>query len=361
MVNQTRSWTGPSPAGTSRRIVSGMSPRIGVCSNMFRCCRSNMLTCFRSVKDGMVLIRLLNAVSFTDSQNQKAGSMCSAGSTRQVATCTSAYSFWFCEGKRFFTTKWSAWGQSKQTMSQLHQLFRDILRIRHWLANLIAGFLNDLYTFDPTACLVEPEGTGPRVPWTNLSGALGGKPPSKRSWSWMLCQNIASIGVCYSLSKHRISNFLLEGCMSDWASLSNAFFNKYLHTSSLVPITSRRQYGMLECMTYLCIQAFGVLCCNTRNTLSFWWFCRFRHEISCVDCCLKYFLRKFLKLIHQQHWITCATVVYNDLYSFDPAFNIWSKLSPIPSGSVPTARYGHGFTAAADNMIYLFGGVGSDG
>ena len=60
-----------------------------------------------------------------------------------------------------------------------------------------------------------------------------------------------------------------------------------------------------------------------------------------------------------------ATVVYNDMYSFDPAFNIWSKLSPTPADPLgkafPAARYGHGFAAAADNIIYLFGGVGSDG
>lgn len=57
--------------------------------------------------------------------------------------------------------------------------------------------------------------------------------------------------------------------------------------------------------------------------------------------------------------------MYNDMYSFDPAFNIWSRLSSTSRGSesttVPAARYGHGFTSAADNMIYLFGGVGSDG
>ena len=60
-----------------------------------------------------------------------------------------------------------------------------------------------------------------------------------------------------------------------------------------------------------------------------------------------------------------ATAVYNDMYSFNPAFNMWSKLSPKPADSlgeaVPDARYGHGFTAASDDMIYLFGGAGSNG
>jgi hypothetical protein len=56
------------------------------------------------------------------------------------------------------------------------------------------------------------------------------------------------------------------------------------------------------------------------------------------------------------------------MYSFDPGFNIWSKVSPksadfseLSRNVVPTARHGHGFAAAGDGMIYLFGGVGSDG
>ena len=87
-----------------------------------------------------------------------------------------------------------------------------------------------------------------------------------------------------------------------------------------------------------------------------------------IDCSLKpllVFKKSVAYLLKIHRLIHVVTVVYGDMYSFDPAFNIWSKLSPVSADSsgaeVPPARYAHGFTAAEDNMIYLFGGLGSDG
>ena len=54
-----------------------------------------------------------------------------------------------------------------------------------------------------------------------------------------------------------------------------------------------------------------------------------------------------------------AAVVYDDIHLFDPSVNSWTQLSP--ASEVPTARHGHGLAAAANNMLYLFGGVERDG
>ena len=45
------------------------------------------------------------------------------------------------------------------------------------------------------------------------------------------------------------------------------------------------------------------------------------------------------------------------MYRFSPAANSWTALSP--SGSDPFRRYGMGFAATPDGMLYVFGG--SDG
>jgi N-acetylneuraminic acid mutarotase len=46
--------------------------------------------------------------------------------------------------------------------------------------------------------------------------------------------------------------------------------------------------------------------------------------------------------------------VLNDLYSFNPAGNIWTNL--MPAGSIPSGRQNMGFTASPDGKLYLFGG-----
>ena len=51
----------------------------------------------------------------------------------------------------------------------------------------------------------------------------------------------------------------------------------------------------------------------------------------------------------------------NDTHRFDPSSLAWSELTGAVAGPAPAARYGHGFAAAADNLAYLFGGVGDDG
>jgi hypothetical protein len=42
------------------------------------------------------------------------------------------------------------------------------------------------------------------------------------------------------------------------------------------------------------------------------------------------------------------------VYRFSPAANTWTALSP--SGSGPSPRYGMGFAATPDGMLYVFGG-----
>lgn len=58
--------------------------------------------------------------------------------------------------------------------------------------------------------------------------------------------------------------------------------------------------------------------------------------------------------------VLVAGIARNDLYSFDIAAGNWSELTSRTTGSVPTARYGHG-VAAVGNAIYVFGGCSSNG
>ena len=44
----------------------------------------------------------------------------------------------------------------------------------------------------------------------------------------------------------------------------------------------------------------------------------------------------------------------NDLYSFTPATSTWAMIQP--SGSIPPPRDNHGFAAAPDGTLYVFGG-----
>ena len=53
-------------------------------------------------------------------------------------------------------------------------------------------------------------------------------------------------------------------------------------------------------------------------------------------------------------------MLFNDLFSFDPAQLRWTDLSGIAAGEPPTPRKWHGY-AAAGSGIYVFGGVGSAG
>ncbi len=45
----------------------------------------------------------------------------------------------------------------------------------------------------------------------------------------------------------------------------------------------------------------------------------------------------------------------DDMYSFNPASSMWTTLAP--SGAVPSARLGMGFTSTPDGLLYLFGGL----
>jgi hypothetical protein len=49
-----------------------------------------------------------------------------------------------------------------------------------------------------------------------------------------------------------------------------------------------------------------------------------------------------------------AAAYLNDVYRFSAAANTWTALSP--TGSGPSPRYGMGFAATPDGMIYVFGG-----
>ena len=42
------------------------------------------------------------------------------------------------------------------------------------------------------------------------------------------------------------------------------------------------------------------------------------------------------------------------IYRFDPTIGTWTELSG--AGSAPSPRYGMGFTATPDGMLYVFGG-----
>ena len=50
----------------------------------------------------------------------------------------------------------------------------------------------------------------------------------------------------------------------------------------------------------------------------------------------------------------------DDLHSFDPIANVWMDLSEPARGTVPTARYGHGFTVA-NRTLYVHGGQDENG
>jgi hypothetical protein len=54
------------------------------------------------------------------------------------------------------------------------------------------------------------------------------------------------------------------------------------------------------------------------------------------------------------HTYTYAAHYYNDVYFFSAPANNWTALSP--SGSSPSPRYGMGFAATPDGMLYVFGG-----
>jgi N-acetylneuraminic acid mutarotase len=54
-----------------------------------------------------------------------------------------------------------------------------------------------------------------------------------------------------------------------------------------------------------------------------------------------------------------AAPYLNDLYRFSAENNTWTALSP--TGSGPTPRYGMGFTATPNGMLYVFGGLYSSG
>ena len=51
--------------------------------------------------------------------------------------------------------------------------------------------------------------------------------------------------------------------------------------------------------------------------------------------------------------------LHNDMYSFNPASSTWTTLAP--SGAVPSARLGMGFTSTPDGLLYLFGGLQAEG
>jgi N-acetylneuraminic acid mutarotase len=53
---------------------------------------------------------------------------------------------------------------------------------------------------------------------------------------------------------------------------------------------------------------------------------------------------------------TLVTDFLNDLYRFSPTSNAWTALSV---ASPPSARYGMGFAATPDGMLYVFGGSGT--
>jgi N-acetylneuraminic acid mutarotase len=50
------------------------------------------------------------------------------------------------------------------------------------------------------------------------------------------------------------------------------------------------------------------------------------------------------------------SVVVNDLYRFSPSSNSWTAISV---ASPPSARWGMGFAATPDGMLYVFGGNGN--
>ena len=51
-----------------------------------------------------------------------------------------------------------------------------------------------------------------------------------------------------------------------------------------------------------------------------------------------------------------VTMLFNDLWRFDPISNIWTNLSALSQGSQPSERFGMGFTAGNGNL-YVYGGT----
>ena len=47
----------------------------------------------------------------------------------------------------------------------------------------------------------------------------------------------------------------------------------------------------------------------------------------------------------------------DDLFIFDPMTAVWTNMTAIASGNVPSARNAHRF-ALADGLLYMFGGFG---
>jgi hypothetical protein len=60
-------------------------------------------------------------------------------------------------------------------------------------------------------------------------------------------------------------------------------------------------------------------------------------------------------------WMTLAPLpaASNNIYSFNQQSTSWEVISP--SGSAPSSRYGMGFTATPDGILYVFGGNGNSG
>ena len=60
------------------------------------------------------------------------------------------------------------------------------------------------------------------------------------------------------------------------------------------------------------------------------------------------------------HAIGLGADILGDLHVYDPVAMTWTNLSAGASGTAPSARYGHGFTAAG-GRLYVHGGEGSIG
>ena len=75
---------------------------------------------------------------------------------------------------------------------------------------------------------------------------------------------------------------------------------------------------------------------------------------ACVRACLCACVRVCVRVQAMETHSMFLTVIYDDLYNFRPDTNTWTALLPLGK---PSPRWGAGFAAAPDGLVYAFGGT----
>ena len=220
----------------------------------------------------------------------------------------------------------------------------------HGGSDVDGGYLGDLHSFDPVA-----------VAWTDLTAAVNGIAPSAREdHGFTLADGKLYVHAGSSLTADE--GFVTLGDLhvfdpvnEVWTSLSAA--------ASGIPPTARAFHGFTSAGGKLYVHGGADVNSNPLGDL---------HSFDPVAVAWKDLsvptrgtvptarsLHGFVSLngtLYVQGGLDVNYSALSDLHSFDPVATLWTDLSASVNGIAPTARYGHGFTAA-DGKLYVHGGV----